>query len=196
MRVEPDRFSAAWRLLEEREPAPAQSGSDTVIRADLIRPEDLLAVSIEAVGCALVDGDPPQLRSLGGDDKSFLIVSFPFQHIAEEAFYEGGTGIVPNELKPEGRPTPTLTPPLQRGPTRQWARALLVVHASCLPLPMGRRFRSQRRAFSMQCAGSNRWYTSVRCQAQYRWAGAVVWPAGSGWCRCPTARSPLCRASL
>src|SRR5919197_536108 len=83
------RFAAGWRLLEpagEAEAAPA----DLALHVDVIRPTDLVALSVSAVNCELVAGgeSPPALRPVQGKTAR-LEVTFPYQHLAEEAVYEG-----------------------------------------------------------------------------------------------------------
>ncbi|MGE5272837.1 MAG: hypothetical protein ACM3QU_03575, partial [Verrucomicrobiota bacterium] len=83
------RFAAGWRLLpRDAEPAPAPAAPS--VHVDVIRPADLVALSVSAVGCELVTGgdSPPALRPIQGQ-AARLVVTFPYQHLAEEAAYEG-----------------------------------------------------------------------------------------------------------
>lgn len=89
------------------------------IAVDLIRPDDLLALSVEAIGCELDDGETVQIRPVQGETDAVLVVRFPFQHIGEEAFYEGGQVLVPDELHPDQPPLPDARagpPALPRAP--------------------------------------------------------------------------------
>ncbi len=111
---EPAQFDSGLRLLAaERGAAEALSDpSRPTIRFDLIRPEDLVVLTVEAVGCELVDGEPPRLRALAAAADALLVVHYPFQHLAEQAFYEGGTMPEPDPLEPDAGPMPS-----PQGPT-------------------------------------------------------------------------------
>ena len=84
------RFAAGWRLLA---PAGAADGapSEPSLHVDVIRAADLVALSVDAFGCELVAGGkaPPVLRPLPSK-KARLVVTYPYQHLAEAAIYEGG----------------------------------------------------------------------------------------------------------
>jgi hypothetical protein len=83
------RFAAGWRLLG-RDVEPGAAPSAQAVHVDVIRPADLVALSVSAVGCELVTGgdSPPALRPIQGQEAR-LVVTFPYQHLAEEAAYEG-----------------------------------------------------------------------------------------------------------
>ncbi len=108
--VEPLRFaSGALHLAAGVSPALtgaldqlALATHEPTVRVDLIRPTDLVALSVEAVGCELVTGgaSPPSLRPIEGH-KARLVVRYPYQHLAEEAKYEAPAPI-PNELPAAG----------------------------------------------------------------------------------------------
>ena len=100
--VERDQFAAGFRLLELTEESTPRSKPTIVI--DLIRPEDLVALSVEAVGCELTEGNPPVLRPINGETDALLVVRYTFQHLADEASYEGGTVPVPIEERPTNAP--------------------------------------------------------------------------------------------
>ena len=113
--VAPDtlRFAAGWRLLEpagEDEAAP----TGETLHVDVIRAADLVALSVSAVDCELVAGgdSPPALRPIQGKNAR-LVVTFPYQHLAEEAVYEGRAA--PSDAPvltggDGGAPTPETTP--------------------------------------------------------------------------------------
>jgi hypothetical protein len=105
-----DQFASGLRLLASRQGGsePRSDPTRTVVLFDLIRPKDLVVLSVEAVGCELVDGDPPRLRPTPGEPEARLVIHYPFQHLAEQAFYEGGaTVLVPDELHPDWEPLPS-----------------------------------------------------------------------------------------
>ena len=89
--VAPDtlRFAAGWRLLEPAGEGEAAPTGET-LHVDVIRAADLVALSVSAVDCELVAGgdSPPALRPIQGKNAR-LVVTFPYQHLAEEAVYEG-----------------------------------------------------------------------------------------------------------
>ena len=74
-----------------------------------------MALSVDAVGCELVSAgaNPAHLRPIDGFRSPRLVVRFAFQHVGEEAVYEGQTGplLVPDSAKPEKPPTGVPTPP-------------------------------------------------------------------------------------
>ena len=118
VQVEPLRFAHGLRLVApdlfavhdgeaQREPA---------VHIDLIRAADLVALSIDAIGCELLAGgtEPAHLRPLAGFVGPRLVVGYAFQHIGEEALYEGRVASslpVPNELHPEQAPVNEPPPP-------------------------------------------------------------------------------------
>jgi hypothetical protein len=101
-----------------REPAAAS------IHVDIIRPADLVALSVDAVGCELVsDGkERAHLRPIAGQRAPCLIVKYAFQHVGEEAVYEGQTGVErfvdeKDPDKPPKPPVPAPKPALNARPT-------------------------------------------------------------------------------
>ncbi|MGJ4844132.1 hypothetical protein [Leifsonia sp. Le1] len=80
-------------------------GSRGVIVADLIRPEDLLALTVTFTGCTLTEGANPTITPTPAPGApapapdapdaahpSTMTVDFAFQHLHEEALYEAPTG--------------------------------------------------------------------------------------------------------
>ena len=65
------------------------------VHVDLVRPADLVALSVDAVNCELKAGGatPAYLRPLGDDAR--LVVRIGFQHLGEQAVYEGFTKPIP-----------------------------------------------------------------------------------------------------
>jgi hypothetical protein len=101
-----------------REPAAAS------IHVDIIRPADLVALSVDAVGCELVsDGSQrAHLRPIAGQRSPCLIVKYAFQHVGEEAVYEGQSGVErfvdeKDPDKPPKPPVPAPKPALNARPT-------------------------------------------------------------------------------
>ena len=89
LEVDALRFAAGWRLIG-RDAEPDATPAEPSIRFDVIRAADLVALSVSAVDCELVAGgeSPPALRPIQGQDAR-LVVTFPYQHLGEEAAYEG-----------------------------------------------------------------------------------------------------------
>lgn len=77
------RFGAGWRRLTPREPEPVPAPD---IQVDIIRPEDLVSLTVAGYDVELVEGDSPVLRPTSPDAR--LVVSFSYQHLGEEAIYE------------------------------------------------------------------------------------------------------------
>lgn len=77
------RFAAGWRLIEPDggDPDPAPD-----LTVDIIRPDDLVSLSVEGFGVELATGDTPVLRATSGAAR--LVVRFTYQHLGEEAIYE------------------------------------------------------------------------------------------------------------
>jgi hypothetical protein len=71
--------------------APPPAPQTTSFRIALLRPDDLVNLDIEAINLALDKSDPenPSLKAADGED-AWLVVRFPAQSTAEEAFYESG----------------------------------------------------------------------------------------------------------
>ena len=116
--VEPLRFAHALRHLSPELQAPwkvsAGAGGTPTVHVDIIRPADLVALSIDAVGCELAaEGDSVVLKPRAGETKARLVVRYPFQHLAEEAIYEAAPGAelpVANENDPFGPPLKVALP--------------------------------------------------------------------------------------
>src|SRR5580704_16135442 len=78
---------------------------------ELLRPDDLLTLTIEAQNLRL-DAQDPKNPALVVDDSSqpaYLIVTFAPQHIVEKAYFETGNVIT----QPSFNKIPPGTPPLQ-----------------------------------------------------------------------------------
>ncbi len=111
VQVEPLRFAHGLRVLApELFTAHEESPREPAVHVDLVRSADLVALSVDAVGCELVIGgaEPAHLRPIAGFAHPHLVVGYAFQHIGEEAQYEARVGsklTVPNEFdhsKPPG----------------------------------------------------------------------------------------------
>lgn len=118
VQVEPLRFANGLRLLSPELLAAdePEAQREPVVHVDLVRPADLVALSVDAVGCELVVGGskPAHLRPIAGFARPRLVVGYAFQHIGEEAQYEGRVGsklTVPNELDPSKQPRDEAIPP-------------------------------------------------------------------------------------
>jgi hypothetical protein len=84
--VDRSRFAAGWRLLPGAiEALPAEVEPDLVV--DLVRPSDLVALTIEGYGLELVGGGSPAIRPKQGKTGR-LVVRLAYQHVAERAIYE------------------------------------------------------------------------------------------------------------
>jgi hypothetical protein len=76
------RFGAGWRhLLRPEEPDPVP---DIVV--DVIRPDDLVALTVSGYGIELDTEESAVLRAVSPDAR--LVVGFAYQHLGEEAIYE------------------------------------------------------------------------------------------------------------
>jgi hypothetical protein len=97
-------------LVDPQEPPPQL----TVIHVDVVRPADLVSLSVDAVGCELLsDGaQPAHLRPVADSPSAYLVVRFAFQHVGEAAVYEGQSGpnVFYNEWNPE-KPLTGIGPP-------------------------------------------------------------------------------------
>jgi hypothetical protein len=110
------RFAAGWRLVA---PAGDANGAppEPSLHVDVIRAADLVALSVDAFDCELVAGGeaPPVLRPLPSK-KARLVVTYPYQHLAEAAIYEGRAPsdspvLVPGSLPGDaGKPVPDTAP--------------------------------------------------------------------------------------
>jgi hypothetical protein len=131
--VDAFRFAAGWRLLGRDAEAEGEGAgaAEPSLRFDVIRAADLVALSVQAEGCELVAGgdSPPVLRPIQGKEAR-LVVTFPFQHLAEEATYEGrvkptdppvltgGDGGVPEAETAQDNPGVQVTPLVSVRPAR------------------------------------------------------------------------------
>ncbi|HMO46430.1 MAG TPA: hypothetical protein PKB14_10400 [Rubrivivax sp.] len=124
------RFAHGLRVLapELFNELDAGARNEPVVHVDIVRCADLVVLSVDAVGCELVGGDaePAHLRPMAGFAYPRLVVGFAFQHIGEQALYEGRVGgklPVPDEFDhakpPSGEPAPPghdpnarITPPV------------------------------------------------------------------------------------
>ncbi|MDQ3986702.1 MAG: hypothetical protein M3280_09425, partial [Actinomycetota bacterium] len=112
--VDQDRFAAGWRLLPDIDFEPIEIEPDPDLLFDVIRPSDLVALTILAYDAELVTGDPPFIRPKEGREGR-LVVQISFQHVAERAIYEA-----PAPVPLEGDPTqpPASEDPPQGEPQR------------------------------------------------------------------------------
>lgn len=94
------RFAAGWRLITSNGTQPDPT-PDLVV--DIIRPDDLVSLSVAGYDVELVTGEDPLIRA--GSDDARLVIGFSYQHLGEEAIYE--------EEEPE-----TVSPPVGAIPAR------------------------------------------------------------------------------
>lgn len=90
------RFASGWRRLAN-DPVSTQADGglrSPAVHVDIVRPQDLVVLAVDAVGCELLaDGaQSAYLRPLPNVASPHLVVCFAFQHIGEEATYEGQPG--------------------------------------------------------------------------------------------------------
>jgi hypothetical protein len=100
--VEANRFASGWRLLQDTtsDTAPRSAAADE-IRFDLVRPLDLVALSVTAIGCDLIVGGAAaaHLKARHGENAR-LTVTHAFQHGFEQAIYETQATVPDHEGKP------------------------------------------------------------------------------------------------
>jgi len=89
----------------------------------VLRPDDLLALEFECVNLESKAGPPPKLVRKNPAAPAYIVVHFPPQHIAEQAFFETTPSYSPppgSRAEPSTAETPTPPPVLSRisGPTR------------------------------------------------------------------------------
>lgn len=102
--VDEYRFLAGWPLLPDLILQPRARGRRPDLVVDIIRPADLVALTVEGFDVELADsGDTPVLRSAAGE-KGKLVVQLAYQHVAERAIYEA-LAPVPDEKDPGGEST-------------------------------------------------------------------------------------------
>ncbi len=109
------RFAAGWRRLlpdPAFEAVPAEQRPDLVV--DLIRPSDLVAMTVECYDIELVAGEEPHLRPKQSA-KGRLVVRLAFQHLAERAIYEGLAPVPADD--PTSAPVKDAPPAPIDGPT-------------------------------------------------------------------------------
>ena len=115
LKAGPLRFASGLQWLTNGAQASDPAQDTSTVRVDIIRPADLVALSVDAVGCELVSAgaEPAHLRPIDGFRSPRLVVRYAFQHTGEEAVYEGQTGLllVPDRAKPAPFPTGADTPP-------------------------------------------------------------------------------------
>ena len=120
IKVDRNRFVSGWRLLPGGVFAPGirPQRRQPDISFDVIRPSDLVALSVDGYGLELVVGSNPRLRPVEGVS-SLLVVGFSFQHIGEHAIYEA-LAPVPDDLDPGEKPQELEgDPPLEDAQGRQ-----------------------------------------------------------------------------
>lgn len=74
-------------------------------KATLLRPEDLLYLNFEFINLTLqtgpqVDSRRPRLTRLDANKPAYIVVYFPAQHLAEQAFFESSTPQTSEQLLP------------------------------------------------------------------------------------------------
>lgn len=107
--AEPLRFAHGLRRVDPEHSAdPRPEAGEPTVHIDLVRPDDLVALSVDAVNCELLAGgaQKPRLRPIDGTTAR-LVVRYAFQHTTEEAVYEGFVPGHPIRRNPSGGPYPT-----------------------------------------------------------------------------------------
>ena len=89
---------------EQTVPAPAQVRPEHSF--EVIRSADLVSLIVSSSGFDLAEG----VLTVRADTPGLLIFSLPFQHLGEQATYEGETVPVPNEGKPTEKPKAVTDP--------------------------------------------------------------------------------------
>jgi hypothetical protein len=79
------------------------------VQLELIRPDDLVNLEVEAVNLRVRDGSPPTLVVADQHVAAFLIVRFPPQSITETAYFEWRNDKLAAEADPPARPDPDAT---------------------------------------------------------------------------------------
>ena len=130
--VDSQRFAAGWRLVPGLGPAgppitaagPPPPQPSLVV--DVVRPRDLVALTVEAYECDLVTGEAGPVLVPRAEAEATLVVRLAYQHLAERAIYETPAR-VPDEAQPIGPPDldpnvdapgTTHTPPIAALPAR------------------------------------------------------------------------------
>jgi hypothetical protein len=90
------------------------------LKLSVLRPDDLLALDFEFVNLRVQAGVPPRLVRQNASAPAYVIVHFPPQNIAEQAFFETTPDFQGKPGEPTTAETPTPPPVLARisGPTR------------------------------------------------------------------------------
>jgi hypothetical protein len=123
--VDPDRFFAGWRLVPDAdfEQEPVSRSPDLIV--DVVRPLDLVALTVECYGVEFVAGSNPRIRARK-EVTGRLVVRLAHQHLAERAIYES-SALIPDETNPTQPPVeqsapgtepPRHTPPVEARPAR------------------------------------------------------------------------------
>ena len=73
-----------------------------------LRPDDLLALDFECINLRVKAGSPPKLVRQNASAPAYIVVHFPPQHIAEQAFFETTPDFKPD---PKAAPEPTTSEP-------------------------------------------------------------------------------------
>ena len=102
VKVPRDRFAAGWRLAPPTESDQDPNATIPDLVVDVVRPTDLVALTVEGYDVDLVAGTNPRIRPKTGRTGR-LVVQLAFQHLAERVLYEGSAPI-PNEDDPTGLP--------------------------------------------------------------------------------------------
>lgn len=99
VRFEPFRPPVRLPNLGDRAVAPP---ADVTVEhtIEVIRSADLVALTVGTAGFDLADG----VLTVRGDGPGLLIFALPFQHLGEQAFYEGLPAPEPNPTNPSGPP--------------------------------------------------------------------------------------------
>lgn len=114
----PDRFAAGWRLLpagpeDDFHRPPTDDPATGRIIVDLVRPRDLVGLTVAITGCDLVGGDGLATSVVcRADQPGMLQVDYGYQHAHEFARYEqpqDSPALVADPLG--GRPQPDTVPP-------------------------------------------------------------------------------------
>ncbi len=144
LEIAPDRFLTGVHRLGvftevEPEPDPGSFGDEVPISIDVVRARDLVAFRVEAYGCQVVGGRNPLLQAR--DAEGHLVFRFTYQHLGEEAQYEGDPDIpIPIRARPSrssrivvGLPPGNSVPFTSEGLLQALGRLRMVVHPLARP---------------------------------------------------------------
>jgi hypothetical protein len=134
---------AAERAVVQLEPGKIGVVLPGNLRFPVIRPDDFLYFEVELVNLRVEPGSPPRVVRADETKPSHVVVHFPPQNIAEEAFFETATGFPVNKPgDPESPPdsdagktgpdTPAALPVKSR--LAGWSRLSFAVPPSALPM--------------------------------------------------------------